>query len=438
MGEQGDAERKAGVALLSENLRLLVPLLLGFVGAAVTAWLSFISLPYRVAAALFTLAAIIATLLWLQLPWARWRSHRARRLQIVASLLVLAGVALGIGWVQRPPVVDHALPVSLIVVDTSAHMADAFGDDEEAIADLRTAIVEWARPASNDQLGLVTFGTDRCGEPDPVQEHVPIAADRLGEVTEALDRLELGGTANLVAGGRFALGMLNDFESDGNRVVVFTAGLDGCGDDLRDLIREQERRSLALEWRLVGIGLDEDAQAELGEFDDLGDVHLVDTPAELQEVVRFLMYEEPVRAEFERLLSFVEDDVRVALNDALSAAGSRDPEEARDHLDRVRETAAFGEERFSAFTDRGIEEFDPIVDVLRLQFDRLQEAADRLEGVVDFDEQHGADIEGERIRERNDLLGEVNEVVRAYNGTLRELSTTIQDTLDRLFASGDS
>jgi hypothetical protein len=424
--------------LIRDHLRAVLVLLSGFILASAVVLIADAPTWARILAALLAVVSVSLVVAWLRLPWSDWTARHAWRLAAVAAPALLALVVLGLGvtvWSDQPSAVATD-PANLILIDSSEGMADELEGGgskfDEATAELDSEV----RDVGRDQLGLASFGIPSCdSDRSPAEELVSIGPDRAEQVGEKAHSLTPAGQANLVSAARDALGLLNSFE-DRRRLILITAGLDDCGGELSDLLTERAFKALTIKLEIVGLGLSAEEKEQLGALPDEVRVYFADTRDELNEVFEIVFFEEPIRDELATLTKYVQAELRDPLEAARQdvVADPPRPESARRNIAVARRLAAEGEERFGDFaTDAERAEFVPVKDLLREQFERLQEVADIEEDIAQFDEEHGVNLDPQDRRERDELLVRLEESVVAYNETGDELRTRIEEVLEQLF-----
>ena len=428
--------------LIRDHLRGVVGLLSGFVLASAVVVIADAPAWSRIVAALLALVSLSLVVAWLQLPWAEWTASRARRLVFATAPMVAAGFVLGLGVIlsQGASSAVFSDPATLILLDASEGMGEELEGGASKFAEATRELRRHVRDLGNDQLGLAAFGIPSCdSEGPPIDERVSVAHDRAGQIRKEAEELRPAGKANLVSAGRNAVGLLNPFQDERRRLLVITGGLDACGGDLGELLSESKVKGVAVQWELVGLGFTGDEKEQAGELPDNVRVHLADTSAELDDVFKIVLFEEPIRDELDKLLQYVQTEIREPLSGAISAINSTPPRarEARTRLAELRRLAEKGEERFGEFaTEDERSVFMPVEDLLRRQFELLQQGAAAVEDVVKFDESHAGELSEQDIGERNELIGRVSAPVSSYNASLTQLVDRIEDALDELFGGG--
>jgi hypothetical protein len=102
---------------IADNLTLVIPALGSFVLTSMLAPLQRLGRLWLVVAAVFALGAVLATLALL-----RYETPPKRLRWLIGGLTACALVTLAVGWILRPPIVDHDRDATLMLVDTSQAM----------------------------------------------------------------------------------------------------------------------------------------------------------------------------------------------------------------------------------------------------------------------------------------------------------------------------
>jgi hypothetical protein len=426
--------------LIRDHLRAVLVLLSGFILASVVVLIADAPTWARILAALLAVVSLSLVVAWLRLRWSEWTARHGWRLTAAAAPALLALVVLALGvtvWRDLPSAVLTD-PATLILFDSSEGMADELEGGDSKFDEATDELDRSVRDLGGDQLGLASFGIPSCdSDSSPADELVSIGPDRAEEVGEKAHSLTPTGQANLVSAARDAIGLLDTFEDERQRLILITAGLDDCGGELSKLLFESAFKDVTIQLEIVGLGLSAEEKEQVGGLPDEVRVHLADTSEELDEVFQIVFFEEPIRDE----LAALTDYVQVELRDLLEAArldveaDPPRPESAQKNVALARQLASEGKKRFGEFaTEAERAAFAPVKDLLREQFDRLQEAADIEEDIAQFDEAHGINLGAEDRQERDELIARLRDSVDAYNETNKELNAQIEEVLEELFA----
>jgi hypothetical protein len=434
-----DRPQQGARDLLRDHLLRVIAVLSAFLLASVAVIVSDAPLWSKGLAAALALIGLSLVALWLPLTWSDWRARRGLRIACVAIPLAAAVLVIGLGlsvWKPGPSRVADD-PATLLLLDASETMAAPLSGGATKFEEARRRLGHELRIGENDQLGLATFGVEGCDEEDPVDEIVSIGPSGADRIRERATDLSPAGRANLVSAARYGVGLLNGFRGS-RSVVVITGGLDRCGGDLGELLSEHTVKGVPIRWELVGLGLSADEKERVKQLPAGVAVHLADTSDELNDVLDLVLFEKPIRDEFEELRGYVESTVREPLNDAVGAVNSQPPETvlASTRLRQVRDLAKEGERRFDEFgATKGACDFAQVESLLALQFRRLTTGADALERVVAFDRRHPGGRTNDEIEERNGLIADANGPIGEYNANLPELAKVIESALNRCFGA---
>jgi hypothetical protein len=428
-----------GREIIREHLLRVIALLAAFVLVSFGVLLSDAPLWSKLVAAVLALVGLSLVALWLPLPPADWRARRGLRIFSAAMPLALAALVIGFGLAFWPPgqspIPNH--PATLVLLDASDGMKESLpGGGEPKFKAAMQELEEERRVPEDGQLGLATFGIERCNlEGAPVDEVVSIAPGGAERIRKKADDLTPGGQANLVSAARYGIGLLGPFTGPRN-VVVITSGLDTCEGDLGELLSESEIKGVSIRWELVGLGLTADEKERAQSLPDDVTVHLADTPEELKEALEFLLFEKPVRDDLEQLRDYVERSVRERLNLAIAAVNANPPlpGEAGKQLALLSRLATEGDERFAELgTSEGSCDFALVERLLQQQFGHLLNGAESLRDVVEFDRDHGRALGDAEIAERDVLVAAVSETVDAYNANVSQVVEEVEAGLNQCF-----
>ncbi|MGH2678178.1 MAG: vWA domain-containing protein [Actinomycetota bacterium] len=424
--------------LIRDNLFRLIATLSGFLVASAVVLIADAPAWSKLVAALLALVSLFLTALWLPLPWSEWTNQRGRRLILAAAPLAVAGLVIVLGvtvWDGGSRVTTE--PATLILLDASGTMhapLEQSGDDTK-FDDATAQLSRHVRDLASHQLGMATFGTGTCEADPPAEELVSIGHDTADEIRGKAEDLSPEGDANLVSAARYAIGSLQEF-TDGRRLLIITGGLDRCGGDLAELVDETMLTEVSIQWELVGLGLTDEEKEQLTALPSGVITHIADSREELEEVLDLVLVEEPIRDEMARLQQRVIFEAPQTLNAVLRQLRAQppDPEQARRHLERARDLLQSGQVRFDEFgTEEQAATFEPVTSLLVVQFDFLERGADALEELIEFDEEHGAQLTTVEMEERRAMETRLARLIRRYNGNGSNLAQRIEVVLERLF-----
>ena len=240
------------------------------------------------------------------------RSPRQKRAMAAAAGLVVlaaAGVSLFNAFTTPPAMMNQE-----IVLDTSTGMqADFDGKPsklEAAVEALRKRVLP---PADN--LALRTFG-GTCRQGDESRLLVGFGRNRRARIERASSGLVSGGQPTLVSAVIAALADVHPLPHM-RRVVVLTGHADAC---YEEAIGELKRRidaqppaagasPVELEMRFIGLSLSETDAPKLRQISDAvgGHAYFVDTVAELNDVLQYVLEFEPAVAHVRRVWTIVDE-----------------------------------------------------------------------------------------------------------------------------------
>ena len=426
--------------LIRDHLRAVLVLLSGFILASAVVLIADAPTWARVLAALLAVVSLSLVVAWLRLPWSEWTARHAWRLTAAAAPALLALVVLALGvtvWRDLPSAVLTD-PATLILLDSSEGMADELEGGGSKFEEATNELERSVRNLGQDQLGLASFSLPTCdSDNSPAEELVSIGPDRAEQVGETAHSLTPAGQANLVSAALEAIGLLNPFEDKRRRLLLITAGLDDCGGELSELLFESAFKDVPVQLEIVGLGLSAEEKEQVGGLPEEVRVHLADTRDELDEVFQIVFFEEPIRDELATLADYVQVELRDPLEAARQdvEADPPRPGSAQRNIAVARQLATEGEDRFGEFaTEAERAAFAPVKDLLREQFERLQETAEIEEDIAQFDEVHGIDLDAEGRQDRDELVARLRDSVDAYNEAYTELNAKIEEVLEELFA----
>jgi hypothetical protein len=451
------AERADPKDLLRDNVLRLIPLLAAAVIAPVVTILAGLPVWVRVGAAAASLVAVVLAAVWLPLPWSAWRADHGRKLLFVSLPLVVAAGLVATGFAVRAPRSDPQARAMLVLLDGSQAMANGLGAGDSPVCgmvasvgtgppgqrtklDVATACVkQHVSDNQFEQVGLATFGGTSCAsEDEPLHKHVGIAFERKAAIEDKLAGLEPSGDRELVAAASNALSLLNPFkDATGRRLVIITGGLDGCGRRLDELIVNARGSETDFTWDFVGLQLSEQEKQQAGRLQGAGvTVHLADTPSELDEALKSVLREEPIREGIDDIRNFVTRDVRDPLQEADDALNRGDLKTVEKKLDTVNGLVGSAEDRFLKIdtTEEG-RVFKPMVVLLDQMIKLQRRDLDLLDQRLKIAQGAGVDkLKGEDLQNWNRLTEDNQKVVNEYNNVkVPELERVLEKILEELF-----
>ena len=258
----------------------------------------------------------------------------SQKLRIAAAVGVVAAIGASFPvarWLRTPPPIMN----QEIVLDTSARMADPFdGKPSKLVAAVEALRSRNLHPAEN--LAMRAFGGE-CRHDDESRLLVPFGTNRRQRIVSAANAVKPGGQATLVSGVISALSDIYPLPHM-RRIVVITGHADAC---YQEAIRElklrfeaqpkaaTEKQAVALEMRFIGMALSAQDAPQLREISNTvgGQVYFVNTVAELNDVLQYVVEFEPAVSHVRNVWKVV-DEVVGSLNDAARKTNERKFDEA--------------------------------------------------------------------------------------------------------------
>jgi hypothetical protein len=228
---------------------------------------------------------------------------------IAAVMLLAAGVPI-VRWYNSAPAMMH----QEIVLDTSEGMKADFDGKPSKLS----AAVEALRKGylhSDDNLALRAFGGP-CHQDGESRLLVPFGRNRLGRIESASRSLVPGGQPALASA---VIAALTDVQPlpHMRRVVVLTGHADACSEEaIREIKRRfdaqpkgEGQKPVELEMRFIGLSLSADDAPRLQQISDAvgGRAYFVDTVAELNDVLRYVLEFEPAFTHVRRVWNIVDE-----------------------------------------------------------------------------------------------------------------------------------
>lgn len=368
-------------------------------------------------------------------PWIpKPTSQKWRTAALVALIAALIAAYPIIRWLRTPaPIMNQE-----IVLDASSGMGAAFDTRPSKLL----AAVEALRnrnlhPAEN--LALRAFGGN-CREADESRLLVPFGTDRRGRIVDAATELKPEGQSTLVSGVISALSDIHPMPH-ARRIVVITGHIDACYEEaIRELKQRFEALSngagkkdaVALEMRFIGLALSPQDEPRLREISAAvnGEVHFVQTVAQLNDVLQYVIEFEPAVTHVKHVWNVVEE-VRTSLNGVAQNANNRAFDEATKILDA-------GEASYAALQPT----FDSLAAVrLSVNFERFYTLAGqnralqqelfpagrsliRVGGALGAPESAGY---AERLTTWNEAVAKWNEIIGRINTNVNEMNRLTEE-----------
>jgi len=266
-----------------------------------------------------------------------------KRIAFAVVVAVLCSVFLAayllVQWMIKPaPIMNQE-----IVIDTSEGMSAPFDNGptklKAAVEALRTRNLH---PAEN--LALREFG-GKCHQDDGSRLLVSFGTNRRERIMRAANALQPRGQPTLVSGVLSALADMQPLPNT-KRIVVITGHADECQEHATKQIKEQmeayqqDGHKPSLEWRLIGLAMPGEHQARLQATSDAvgGQAHFVDTIAELNDILEYVLEFEPAVIHVKKVWEVV-DQVGQSITDIAGKMNQQEYDDALKILDGGR--AAF-------------------------------------------------------------------------------------------------
>jgi hypothetical protein len=224
-------------------------------------------------------------------------------------VVLAAGVPAFRSWTAPPPIMSQE-----IVLDTSLGMNENFDGKPSKLQAAVDALHRRILPRE-DNLALRTFG-GTCRQDDESRLLVGFGTNRRGRIESASTGLVPRGDATLASAVISALSDITPLPNT-RRVVVLTGHPDKCDEEA---IREIKQRFAAqpktagknpveLEMRFVGLSLTPADVPKLRQISDAagGQAYFVNTVAELDKVLQYVLEFEPAVAHVKRVWAIVEE-----------------------------------------------------------------------------------------------------------------------------------
>ena len=356
-------------------------------------------------------------------------------------VVLAAGVPAFRSWTASPPLMNQE-----IVLDTSLGMKESF---DGTPSKLQAAVDALRRRAlmTNDNLALRTFG-GTCRQDDESRLLVEFGTNRRSRIESASTGLVPQGQPTLVAAVIAALSDVTPLPNM-RRVVVLTGHADVC---YEEAIREIKQRFAAqpkatgkspveLEMRFVGLSLPPAEVPKLQQISDAvgGHAYFVNTIAELDKVLQYVLEFEPAVTHVKRVWSIV-DEVGKSMSGVADNMNAGKSAEATTILDA-------GE---TLHGDMG-RSFDALAGLQpSLNFQRfyklaaenrtLQEQAFTagrafIRAGAPSKDTKSAGYEAE-VKNWNELVGKWNDIVGKYNANINEMNRLTQEIVNEARRNG--
>jgi hypothetical protein len=355
---------------------------------------------------------------------------RRRRMAAAAGLLAAIAVAVPVArWMRTPPPIMN----QEIVLDASRGMAAPFDTRPSKLA----AAIEALRnrnlhPAEN--LALRAFG-GACRQDDESRLLVPFGTRRRERIVRAAGGLEPQGESTLVSGVIAALADVHPLPHT-RRIVVITGHADACYEEaIRELKQRFEpqptsptaKNGVTLEMRFIGLALSPEDRPRLTAISNTvgGNVHFVNTVAELNDVLEYVVEFEPAVSHVRNVWRVV-GEVAASINGVASNANAKRFDEAVKILDAGEASYADLQASFDSLAgvrlSASFERFYKLAAENRLLQQQLFAAGRAwLHTGPALGDAQSAGYE-QRLKEWNDAVAKWNEIISKYNTNAYEMN----------------
>jgi hypothetical protein len=333
-----------------------------------------------------------------------------------------------------------------IVLDTSLGMKDSF---DGVPSKLQAAVDALRRRAlmTDDNLALRTFG-GTCRQDDESRLLVEFGTNRRRRIESASTGLVPQGQPTLVAAVIAALSDVTPLPNT-RRVVVLTGHADVC---YEEAIREIKQRFAAqpkatgkspveLEMRFVGLALPPAEVPKLQQISDAvdGRAYFVNTVAELDKVLQYVLEFEPAFTHVKRVWAIV-DEVGKSMSGVAQNMNEAKSAEATTILD-AGETL-YGDMRRSFDALAGLQPSLNFQRFYKLAAENrtLQEQAFTagrafIRAGAPSKDTKSAGYEAE-VKKWNELVGKWNDIVGKYNANINEMNRLTQEIVNEARRNG--
>ncbi len=190
---------------------------------------------------------------------------------LMSTLVVMAWTSLlgstqsyaqNIGGAESPAEADTTAVDLMLILDASGSMWGKLGDDYK-IAAARTAVKKLASGLDEkSQVGLIAYGHREKGDCADIETLIPIGSVDVAAVGAAVDGLNPTGMTPITASIQHAFDLIRN-RSSATTVVVVTDGLETCGGDPCQLVKEARDSGLRFALHVIGFGVTEEDVSQL-------------------------------------------------------------------------------------------------------------------------------------------------------------------------------
>jgi hypothetical protein len=353
----------------------------------------------------------------------------------VAIALSLAAVAAYplMQWLKAPPPIMN----QEIVLDASAGMADTFDKGRTKLA----AAVDALRARNlhpRENLALRNFGAE-CGGDEESHLLVSFGTNRPKPILKAAATLRPQGKPTLASAVISAMADLDPLPHT-KRVVVLTGHADRCNEEAIRDIKERlaaykaARREISLEMRFIGLSIPATDQSQIRQMSDAvsGRAYFVNTVAELNEVLQFVLELEPALTYVNAVWDVV-GQVGQSMNGVAGQMNQQKYEEAQKTLDAGLAAYAGVKPSFDALAGQrpgaNFERFYSLAGELRSLQQQLFDNGSIGIRLASKDGKTQTPEEKASIAQWNALIGK-------YNANIREMNRIVQEIIREVRTRG--
>jgi len=355
----------------------------------------------------------------------------SQKLRLAVAAAVVAVLAAGVPlvrWLRTPPPIMN----QEIVLDTSTGMSTPFdGKPSKLVAAVEALRSRNLHPAEN--LALRAFG-GTCRQDDESRLIVSFGTNRRGRIVNASNSLEPRGQPALVSA---VISALTDIQplAHTRRIVVITGHADACYEEaIRELKLRFEAQpksatkdAVALEMRFIGLALSAQDAPRLQAISDAvgGQAYFVDTVAELNDVLQYVVEFEPAFVHVKSVWKIV-DEVGKSMSGVAQNMNGRKVDEASSILDAGQVLYSDMRPSFDSLAglklSANFERFYKLADENRsLQEQAFGAGRAWIRGGPVSDDPKSSGYE-DSVKKWNEAVGKWNEIVGKYNSNINEMN----------------
>lgn len=355
---------------------------------------------------------------------------RKRGIALAAVLLVaLAAAALYLPRLSQPsPWMNQE-----IILDTSLGMNEAFDGKSSKLTAARDALGKRFFPVE-DNLALRAFGGP-CRQQDASRLLVPFGTNRRSQIEGASSGITPTGDATLLSAVNAALTDIQPLPHT-RRIVVITGHADKCG--YEDPIREIKQRldaqpktagqqPVTLEMRFIGLGVPAEDEPKIKQISDTvgGQAYFVNTVAELNDVLQYVLEFEPAVAHVKNVWSIV-DEVGKSMSGVAQNMNQGKVDEATSVLDTGRTQYASVRQSFDSLAglqpSANFQRFYKLAAENRVLQEQAFAAGRAWIGNGPLPKDRESPGYEASVKKWNDLVGQWNDIIGRYNANISEMN----------------